>query len=65
MQDFVERHGLTFPQGNDDAGAVFAHFGVPYQPAWAFVSADGDVETVNGALEDDELTAKLDALAVT
>jgi hypothetical protein len=63
MQDFVDRHGLTFVQADDDAGAVFAHFGVPYQPAWVFVSADGNVERVEGALDDADLTAKLDALA--
>ena len=64
MQDFVDRHGLTFPQAADEDGAVFAHFGVPYQPAWVFVSADGDVERVDGALDDGKLTSKLDALAV-
>lgn len=63
MQDFIDRHGLTFPQGNDGEGAVFARFGVPYQPAWVFVSADGDVEQVQGALEDDQLAEKLTALA--
>ena len=65
MQSFVDRHGLTFEQGNDDEGAVFARFGVPAQPAWVFVSADGDVERELGALGDDELAAKLEALAAT
>jgi peroxiredoxin len=63
MQAFVDRHGLTFPQVNDDAGEVFARFNVPYQPAWAFVDAAGEVEVVHGALGEEDLAAKVQALA--
>ena len=28
MQDFEDRHGLTFPSLRDDDGSLFAHFGV-------------------------------------
>ncbi len=65
MQGFVDRHGLTFPQANDDDGAVFAKFGVPYQPAWAFVSRDGQVDVHQGALGEGDLAAKLQALAAS
>jgi hypothetical protein len=63
MQAFVDRHALAFPQVADDAGAVFARFGVPYQPAWVFIDRSGAVEKVQGAMGDDELSARLEALA--
>jgi hypothetical protein len=63
MQAFVDRHRLTFLQINDEAGAVYARFGVPYQPAWVFVDRSGVVERVQGAVGDDELAARLDGLA--
>jgi hypothetical protein len=62
FQAFVDRHGLTFPNLADDRGAVFARFGVPIQPAWVFVTADGTGERIIGALGDDALRAELDAL---
>lgn len=62
MQAFVDRHGLTFPSLRDDDGAIFARFGVPAQPAWAFVGPDGTVETALGAQPEDELVARLGAL---
>ena len=55
MQEFVDRHGLTFPNLNDDASVVFDHFDVPYQPAWVFVSPDGSTHRVLGSLEEDGL----------
>lgn len=63
MQEFVDRHGLTFPNLRDDDGSVFVRFGVFGQPAWAFVDADGNVEPVFGALSDADLTARLAELA--
>lgn len=63
MQDFVGRHGLTFPNLRDDTGDIFTRFGVFGQPAWAFVDADGTVDTVFGALSEDELTTRLAALS--
>jgi hypothetical protein len=65
MQAFVDRHHLSFLQVNDQDGAIYARFGVPYQPAWVFVDPSGVVERVQGALEEDELAARLDALART
>lgn len=63
MQDFEDRHGLTFPSLRDDDGNLFAHFGVPAQPAWVFVAADGTATTHLGAMEPDELRATLTDLA--
>jgi hypothetical protein len=63
MQDFEDRHGLSFPSLRDDDGSLFAHFGVINQPAWVFVSADGTVDLVPGAMDEDELSERLRALA--
>ncbi len=60
---FVADRGLTFPQVTDREGAVFARYGVPYQPAWAFVDAAGEVTTRLGVLSESELESILSALA--
>jgi hypothetical protein len=63
MRDFVERHGLDHVRhGVDSGGALWAHFGVFAQPNWAFVTADGRVEKVSGALSDDELDRRVATL---
>ncbi len=51
FQEFVDEHGLTFPQLSDDPGDVFARFDVAFQPAFKIVKADGTVETVAGAVD--------------
>jgi peroxiredoxin len=51
-QDFVDKHGLTFPQINDDPGEVFSRFDVAFQPALVIVKADGGMETVAGAVDE-------------
>lgn len=62
MRAFVERHGLHgMVQAVDDDGSLWARFGVAYQPAWVFLSADGDVDLVAGALYDEALFARIDA----
>lgn len=62
MQAFVERHGLTFPNIVDPSGEVFARYGVPSQPAWVFIDADGGSTRVQGSLDDQELIAYIDAI---
>jgi peroxiredoxin len=57
-QEFIDRHGLTFPQISDDQADVFGRFGIPAQPAIAIVSPDGEVETLFGAADE----ALLDSL---
>ncbi|CAB4895578.1 unannotated protein [freshwater metagenome] len=59
MQAFIDRHGITFQSMNDQTGALFAHFGVPAQPAWVFVSPDGTAKTYLGAMEPDVLDTAL------
>ena len=65
MRSFEERHGLTFPSLYDADGALFARFGVPYQPAWVFLRPDGSGERVSGALSESELADTLDELAAS
>ena len=50
MQNFVSARGVDgFPQINDGAGTLWARYGVSYQPAFVFISADG-TQTTFGAL---------------
>jgi len=51
-QGFVDKHGLTFPQINDDPGDVFSRFDVAFQPALVIVKTDGGIETVAGAVDE-------------
>jgi peroxiredoxin len=55
FQDFIDRHGLTFPQISDDPGLVFQRFEVPGQPAFAIVAADGRVGTQLGSIDEASL----------
>jgi len=52
---FVDRHGLTFAQISDDAGAVYDRFSIPLQPAMVVVSPGGTVETLFGAVDESRL----------
>ncbi len=63
MREFVQKYDLgSFTHLADTDAAVWQRFGVTYQPAYAFVSADGTVETETSQLEKDELLARIDAL---
>jgi peroxiredoxin len=48
-QAFVDRHDLTFPQLNDTDGVIFDRFQIPFQPAFALVPPDGEVELLIGS----------------
>jgi len=51
MDDFRDRHGLgSMTTVVDDDGTLWPHFGVRAQPAWLFVTPDGEVERVLGEL---------------
>jgi peroxiredoxin len=52
FQAFIDRHGLTFTQLSDDAGAIYERFAIPIQPAVVVVQPDGHVETLFGAVDD-------------
>jgi hypothetical protein len=62
MQEFVDKHQLTFPNIQDNDGLVFAQFDVAYQPAWVFIQQDGTFETNLGAMDEVTLTAMLEKL---
>lgn len=51
-QGFVDEHGLTFPQIQDDPGEVFGRFDVAFQPAFVIVKADGSTESLAGAADE-------------
>ncbi len=51
FQEFIDRHGLTFPQISDASADVFSRFEVSAQPAIAIVHPNGDVETLLGAAD--------------
>jgi thiol-disulfide isomerase/thioredoxin len=58
MQGFVSKYGLNFTNLNDADGAIWARYGVPWQPAYVFYKADGSSTFVNnplGAMSQQEL----------
>lgn len=64
MQRFVADTGLGgFPHVVDADGKLWERFGVPAQPAFAFVGRDGTVEVSVGKLSVEDLSARLDRLA--
>lgn len=67
MRDFVARHDLpdSMPQVIDADGRLWARFGVSYQPAWAFVDDDGQVDVHAGPLYGDGLVQRVEALVAS
>jgi thiol-disulfide isomerase/thioredoxin len=64
MQRFVEKYPVSgFSHLADTDGAVWARFGITQQPAYAFVSADGNIDVVTGSLPEAALTERVTALA--
>lgn len=64
MQDFVGKYGTdSFTNLNDERAAVWAKFGVTYQPAYAFIAADGQVEVVKDQMSAEDLNSRLEKLA--
>lgn len=64
MEQFVEETGTGgLVHVVDDDGGIWTDFQVAAQPAFAFISADGEVETFVGALGKDALTERMQALA--
>ncbi|CAN5769069.1 hypothetical protein BH24ACT4_BH24ACT4_12590 [soil metagenome] len=60
MEDFVSdtgTDGLTHVV--DEDGSIWSEYGVAAQPAFAFISADGEVATVVGAIPQAELVHRL------
>ncbi len=56
MKTFVSDTGIeNFTQLADPDAEVWSVFGVASQPAFAFISADGSIEVVQGVLEEDAI----------
>ncbi|BDB43543.1 MULTISPECIES: redoxin domain-containing protein [Mycobacterium] len=65
MQGFVSKYGLNFTNLNDADGAIWARYGVPWQPAWVFYRPDGSSTFVNNttsAMSQQELSGRVAAL---
>lgn len=61
MQSFVTEFGVgNFAHMADVDGSIWENFGIPYQPAYAFINDDGTIETVIGPMGKDGV---LDAAA--
>ena len=64
MQEFVSKYKVdSFVHLADVDAAVWTRFGVTAQPAFAFIGADGSVDVVKGTLSEQDLAARLSALA--
>jgi hypothetical protein len=65
MAGFIEVFDLgSFRHVNDGDESLFAHLGVPYQPAWVFVDSKGEAVRSLGALPESDLERILAGLAV-
>ncbi|MQA10233.1 MAG: redoxin domain-containing protein [Pseudonocardiaceae bacterium] len=63
MRQFVSDNGIgSFPNVADTESSVWQRFGVTSQPAYAFIDADGTVDTVKGSLSEDELASRVEQL---
>ncbi|ONH26623.1 hypothetical protein BL253_24275 [Pseudofrankia asymbiotica] len=66
MRKFVADTGLgAFPHAVDDNGRLWSSFGVDEQPALAFVTADGEVRTLQGLLSEAELNMYTEQLVTS
>ncbi len=66
MRIFVQRHDLgMIPHVIDGDGALWRRLGVPGQPMWVLVAADGEVQRFFGVLDDAALQRALVRLAAT
>ncbi|MDB1086786.1 redoxin domain-containing protein [Streptomyces sp. ACA25] len=62
--DFVNDYGLDgFTHARDEDGALWTSFGVPAQPAFAFVDPDGNVDIELGTMNEGDLDERLAELA--
>lgn len=64
MAEFIDKRGVGgFEHIADTPAEIWQRFGVAAQPAYAFISSSGEVEVVTEQLDEQELAAKVDALA--
>jgi peroxiredoxin len=62
FQGFVNKHKLTFTNLADLDDSVYAHFGVPGQPAWVFVNSKGEAKKAVGVVPEATLEKVLTEL---
>jgi peroxiredoxin len=62
FQGFVKKHGLTFDNAADLDNTLYAHFGVPGQPAWVFVDSKGNAKRAIGVVPEATLEKTLNEL---
>ncbi len=63
MVDFVEETGVgNFEHFIDADGAIWEALSVTDQPAFAFVNDNGEIDVNVGALGEEELTNRIEAL---
>ncbi|MBA8954768.1 redoxin domain-containing protein [Actinomadura namibiensis] len=64
MKEFVTRTGTSgLPHLDDRNGRLYRHFGVTTQSSFLFMRPDGTAERASGPLGEDELAARVRALA--
>ncbi len=64
MRAFVDKYPVKgFTHLADADAAVWTKFGVTYQPAYAFIGADGSVDVVKASLSESELNDEVTALS--
>jgi len=63
IDEFISRHGLTFPNVLDSDGEIFASFSVASQPAWVFQSKTGERVVESRALPEDEVNSRLNGIS--
>ena len=64
MKTFVSDTGIeNFSQLADPDAEVWSVFGVVSQPAFAFISADGSVEVVQGSIDEDKILERAATLS--
>ncbi len=64
MKTFVSDTGIeNFTQLADPDAEVWSIFGVASQPAFAFISADGSIEVVQGSLDEDAILERAATLS--
>lgn len=62
-QDFVRRHGLTFPNGWDGDGKISKLYSFSYQPWWAVITKNGMLQKAAfGPTSENELISTIKTL---
>ncbi len=63
MEEFVSQTGTDgLTHVVDDDGSIWSSYDVAAQPAFAFISSDGEVETVVGSIPEQDLVERMRAL---